>query len=747
MLDWSSSMQTASLEYKKTIRQLPRNRGYIRATIGIINQEAQNSASAKESKLAYFSNDTKPFEGNSVSRIYATAEKNFSKIDGTMYFLPEENSSLNLYNNGLVSEDIAGVLNINFKEPAGFDIKGLMIEFGDSYPNMIEIEWDNGKNLYKNENGRFITEDVYEGVTFLKIIPVNMETRLRIFEITFGIAKTFTNESVLNYSLKEYVSPVSESIPSQDMVLEVDNQSLYYSVDNPESAFAFLETGQEIRVMFGYDITGNGTVEWLPENTCYLKEWKADDIKARFVATDRFDYITGYYYKGLYRENGISLYDLAIDVLNDAGIDDSKEYYLDPYLKNIIVYNPIPPVKSTEALQIIANAGRCILYQDRKKRIHMDSSFVPDMVISTDNKEEYSSVEKLLKSTLKEAYAIQSNDFSIVDGSVLFMPLEGPYKKTGYVSKSIADESGLFLNNPIITITSEASFSVYGLIINFRNVAPKQFVITTYNQGEQVEQHVIDDSELSYVTYETFELFDTMKIEFTKGYPNAKVTIDNILISDITDYTLERSIDIYGNPVGQRKNKVKSISVARNVYKNNSEIVELALEKVTMIESELIQTVVFSEPVYEISVSADSANVNAEIIEKSSYMVVVKFEKSTSAKEEFTYKVSGKKYTIDIFQEKSIYNAHGEEMLWNNPLISNIEHAKDVKDWIATHFLGDVEYEISWRGDPRIDAGDLIYLELKNRDTALTKIYQNTLNFNGAWSSVLKARKAVVSWQ
>ena len=747
MLDWSSSMQTASLEYKKTIKQLPRNRGYIRATIGIINQEAQNSASAKESKLAYFSNDTKPFEGNSVSRIYATAEKNFSKLDGTMYFLPEENSSLNLYNNGLVSEDIAGVLYINFKEPAGFDIKGLMIEFGDSYPNMIEIEWDNGKNLYKNENGRFITEDVYEGVTFLKIIPVNMETRLRIFEITFGIAKTFTNESVLNYSLKEYVSPVSESIPSQDMVLEVDNQSLYYSVDNPESAFAFLETGQEIRVMFGYDITGNGTVEWLPENTCYLKEWKADDIKARFVATDRFDYITGYYYKGLYRENGISLYDLAIDVLNDAGIDDSKEYYLDPYLKNIIVYNPIPPVKSTEALQIIANAGRCILYQDRKKRIHMDSSFVPDMVISTDNKEEYSSVEKLLKSTLKEAYAIQSNDFSIVDGSVLFMPLEGPYKKTGYVSKSIADESGLFLNNPIITITSEASFSVYGLIINFRNVAPKQFVITTYNQGEQVEQHVIDDSELSYVTYETFELFDTMKIEFTKGYPNAKVTIDNILISDITDYTLERSIDIYGNPVGQRKNKVKSISVARNVYKNNSEIVELALEKVTMIESELIQTVVFSEPVYEISVSADSANVNAEIIEKSSYMVVVKFEKSTSAKEEFTYKVSGKKYTIDIFQEKSIYNAHGEEMLWNNPLISNIEHAKDVKDWIATHFLGDVEYEISWRGDPRIDAGDLIYLELKNRDTALTKIYQNTLNFNGAWSSVLKARKAVVSWQ
>lgn len=72
----------------------------------------------------------------------------------------------------------------------------------------------------------------------------------------FGIANTFTNEKVMGCSMKEYVSPISESIPSMDVSIKVDNQDLYYSVDNPESAIAYMEIGQEVKVTFGYDVTG-----------------------------------------------------------------------------------------------------------------------------------------------------------------------------------------------------------------------------------------------------------------------------------------------------------------------------------------------------------------------------------------------------------------------------------------------------------------------------------------------------------
>lgn len=89
--------------------------------------------------------------------------------------------------------------------------------------------------------------------------------------------------------------------------------------------------------------------------------------KGKFTATDRFDNMTGKYHKGTYHPDGISLYALAEDVLTDAGVDP-REYFIDPYLKKVTVQNPIPIVKHTEALQMIANAGRCIMTQDREEK-------------------------------------------------------------------------------------------------------------------------------------------------------------------------------------------------------------------------------------------------------------------------------------------------------------------------------------------------------------------------------------------
>ena len=48
-------MQKVSDLYKKSIKQKMRNRGYIRATIGIVNSEAQeNIESSKTNNLEYF---------------------------------------------------------------------------------------------------------------------------------------------------------------------------------------------------------------------------------------------------------------------------------------------------------------------------------------------------------------------------------------------------------------------------------------------------------------------------------------------------------------------------------------------------------------------------------------------------------------------------------------------------------------------------------------------------------------------
>ena len=532
-----------------------------------------------------------------------------------------------------------------------------------------------------------------------------------------------------------------------DASLTIDNQDLYYSPDNPESAIAYMEIGQKVKVAFGYDVTGNGDIEWLPETTSYLNTWSADDVQAKFTSTDRFYQLTDTYYKGMYRSDGITLYDLALDVLNDAGIEDEREFYLDPYLKRITVYNPLPAVKHSEALQIIANAGRCALYEDRANKIHLKSSFVPDMQVSVNNKTDYSSIENLLKDNQKDAYAIASNDFSRVDGSLFFMPKDGNYKEIGYVSNSIADANGNFTENPIITVNLESGFTAFGMIMNFRNVAPQEFVIRTYYLNVLQDTYTVQNPDTEYITDQQFNDFDKMEIEFTKGHPNARITIDNILIGDVTDYRLSRTRDLMDNPTGTRQEKFKMISVKKTNYRESQEgFRELITEKVLLTE-DMEHTVYFSIASYGFQASVkDNSNIGVQIVASSNYFVAVKFTNATVGTE-IELVIQGYEYVADESYYRVAHNPNGQEIEWSNPLISTDEQARDLEEWIATYYLGDVDYEISWRGDPRVEANDLFYLELKNREDALIRSYQNELSFNGSWSGSMKARKVVMSWR
>ena len=461
-------MQNVSKAYKQSMKGIGRNRGYIKATIGVINSQAQkNVAVDNQTAVTYFADIKKPFNNYTVDNVYATAEQDFSKVDGTMYFLPPKNSTLEIYNNGIVTESLLGAVKIFFSGITGLDIKGLTIDFGEYYPVDFTIQNDSVTRTYTcNDKSYWVTEDVFNGTSYIIITPtkmINGQGRLRIYQFYCGIVNAFSNKEVKKYSGKQYVSSITDTIPSNDISLTIDNQNQYYSPDNPDSALAYMEVGQEVKIQFGYDVLGNNEIEWLPEETTYLKTWSATDTEAKFTATDRFDYLTGKYYRGLYRENGISLYDLAIDVLNDAGITDEREYSIDPYLKNIKVQNPMPTVKHSEALQIIANAGRCVLFEDRNSKIHMQASFIPDMTAESNGETSYSHVSDVLNREDKDAYAICSSDFSKVDGTVFFMSSDSNYLKTGYISSQIADASGTFTENPKITINLEAAFVAYGL--------------------------------------------------------------------------------------------------------------------------------------------------------------------------------------------------------------------------------------------------------------------------------------------
>ena len=743
-------MQMASKEYIESMKLPFRNRGYVKVSIGVVNSDAQNNAKVTNTELLYLANKEKPFDGYDVNKIYATCEQNFSKVDGTMYFPPRKDSGLEIYNNGIITNEILGSAKIEFTDKSGLDIKGITIDFGHCYPTEFTIETNLTTRIYKNSSEKFVTEDSFDGTNYFWIKPktmVNGKGRLRIGNMIFGIANTFTNEKVMGCSMKEYVSPISESIPSMDVSIKVYNQDLYYSVDNPESAIAYMEIGQEVKVTFGYDVTGNGDIEWLNETTTYLNSWSANDTEAVFTSTDRFYQLRDNFYGGKYRKDGISLYDLALEVLESAGITDEREYYIDPYLKKIIVYNPLPVVSHAEALQIIANAGRCALREDRKNKIILRSSFVPNMIAETNDIANFGKIDNILKESKKDAYANASKDFSVVDGSLYFLPKDNNYLNTGYVSDSVSDGNGIFQKNPKITVNLESSFDAYGLIINFRNTAPEEFKIVTYNNGVLKEEFIVKKPDISFLTDHVFLEFNKMVIEVTKGYSNSRLFIDNILINDVTDYRLDRVRDLIKNPTGTRYEKIKNIVITRENYKESTGAIEELIQETVSFESDSEYTIYFNRPSYGFKVSVpENPELKVSIVDSSDFYIKVRIT-NIKAKTDVKVKVEGYEYLTEENNYIVNHNVNGQEITWNNPLISTIQHAKDLEEWIAEYYLGNIDYEISWRGDPRTEANDLFYMELKGREDALIRSYQNEISFNGAWSGNMKARKVEMSWR
>lgn len=778
-------MQAASQAYKDEMRKQFRDHSYVRVTIGLVNQEAQASAYIPEaSRYTYYSNLKRPFDNYQVDVLYAACDQDYTTVDGSMYFLPRARADAVL-NQGIVTEGLQGTVEMRF--PVRLDIKGLTVEFGKAYPVDFRIESDNNTVAVSgNASGHFVTEEIFAGATYLRFVPsalVNGQGRFRIHMITFGIGIYFDNRKIVSATKKERVSPVMEDMPTVDFELVVDNKNRAFDVENVESTVNFLEIGQEIEVIYGQELD-DGSVEWMPGATVYLREWSADDKEMSFTATDRFDGMDGTYYRGQYYAGGISLYDLAVDVLEDAGVD-SRTYWLDSYLRGITVCNPIPAVPHREALQLIANAGRCLLYQDREGNIFMKSSFIPDMAASSGDEAYFSHAEAVLDGTDKDEYGLAAHDYTDVRSTQYFLPRQSggaAYLNTGYISEAVALEDGTFTVNPTVEIRAEAAYKCFGMTLQFGRIPPVEMAVHAYLDG--VLQEVFPVTELERVTVISHEFpeWDRMVLEFTKhrsenvedgltylvdSYGNYltdgdgnyfvtvsgsqrgraagdtrgyRVVLDNISFGDSTDYELSYGRELTETPKGTQLAKVKELQVIRTMYAPGTEYKSLARESVSVTAADNRYTIYLSNPShgYAASIVDAAAGQGVSIVDSSAYYVTVEL---SGVAGDVEVEIHGYEYIVTQALVSRRLNPTGSLEVWENPLVSDTIHAADLADWVGDYMRADREYDLKYRGEPRIDANDIMFLENKYVPDLLIRVFEHTLKFNGALSGTIKARR------
>lgn len=737
-------MQKVSKAYKESMKSSLRERAYIMISFGLVNQEAQAKATVDNGSYAYYSNKDNIFGEHIDDTVYATLEEEFTKVDGSMFFLPRATEGGRYYDTGIVSDKLVSearcevVISLN---TIATDFKGLTINFGENYPVDFDIVGSTGQTIEfrGNTKSKWSTEEVLENTTYIKLVFYKMknpQSRLRIYSIMFGYGLVYYNDSVMSSALDCYVSPIGADVPQFDFSVTLKNYDHYFNVDNPNSAINYLETGQEMDIMYGYQTPGSDTIEWIQGNHLWCSEWESDDNTATIRCQDIFRNMDGEYVKGLYSATGKSYYALAEEILKDAGI---SEYYIDPRLKKLYSNNPIPRVKYKEALQIIANACRCVLTQSRDGKVQIKSNFMPSASIATNGEETYSNAANVLTDTPKVEYATLAGNYTPTDGTMFFLPRNGKAAlTTGYVSKEISGANGTFTKNPVVTITMEAIRAYYGLKLVFGTALPAAFTIRTYKGGEPVNEYPVEKDEINTtsIILRDFDDFDVMKIEFTKtAEPYNRIVLNYFSLSDVVDFTMNRR-DMTSSPKAIKQELIKEVIVPCYTYQENNREENLVYEDIDVVAGE-VETYYIQDPSYGYKVKLDEIEGKATVVAWSNYFVTIKFNVTGSFKLEvqgYRYKIVEKYATVSL-------NARGKTVKWKNPLISNTTMANELAAWLADYYTAGIEYEYDTRGNPELDATDIVYQENEFHDGMRVNIYRHTVNFKQAFSGRVTARR------
>lgn len=737
-------MQKVSKAYKESMKSSLRERAYIMISFGLVNQEAQAKATVDNGSYAYYSNKDNIFGEHIDDTVYATLEEEFTKVDGSMFFLPRATEGGRYYDTGIVSDKLVSearcevVISLN---TIATDFKGLTINFGENYPVDFDIVGSTGQTIEfrGNTKSKWSTEEVLENTTYIKLVFYKMknpQSRLRIYSIMFGYGLVYYNDSVMSSALDSYVSPIGADVPQFDFSVTLKNYDHYFNVDNPNSAINYLETGQEMDIMYGYQTPGSDTIEWIQGNHLWCSEWESDDNTATIRCQDIFRNMDGEYVKGLYSAAGKSYYALAEEILKDAGI---SEYYIDPRLKKLYSNNPIPRVKYKEALQIIANACRCVLTQSRDGKVQIKSNFMPSASIATNGEETYSNAANVLTDTPKVEYATLAWNYTPTDGTMFFLPRNGKAAlTTGYVSKEISGANGTFTKNPVVTITMEAIRAYYGLKLVFGTALPAAFTIRTYKGGEPVNEYPVEKDEINTtsIILRDFDDFDVMKIEFTKtAEPYNRIVLNYFSLSDVVDFTMNRR-DMTSSPKAIKQELIKEVIVPCYTYQENNREENLVYEDIDVVAGE-VETYYIQDPSYGYKVKLDEVEGKATVVAWSNYFVTIKFNVTGSFKLEvqgYRYKIVEKYATVSL-------NARGKTVKWKNPLISNTTMANELAAWLADYYTAGIEYEYDTRGNPELDATDIVYQENEFHDGMRVNIYRHTVNFKQAFSGRVTARR------
>lgn len=747
-------MQNTPAAYKAELKKTGRRPTYVQVYIGVINDTAQRSPTIVSEDLFQKAsiNLNNPM-GELVN--VATWERQRLTVDGSQVATALDTR---LINYGFISKALSDAegnfatadkpyFSIDFG--IAQDLYGITFVF-DSFLQTVATDITvqgylagtntETKNIKNPEQLSYLTATLGFNKVDKIVVTINQINKpyqhFRISQTTMGMGLTFNNSDIFETSLSIDTDPLSGTIPSYSFKLTLNNVFNQFNFEDPDNFIWFVQNKQKMQVSYGQEVE-DGDIVWLKGGTYIVnKPPVVNETTAEISAGSVFDYLD-YLLDGTQlpstTQDLYSLTEYVMDLLNKFYIIESLKisYILDSGMKNIFTSAPLPAVELRQALQYIANAAMCSIYVDRDFNIIFKSAYIPEASLSYTLGEKYSSSDGILEGAVPSSnYARWSNHFIKVNGMDYFDPYDVPsdeYHQVGYCSTVISDASGEFFNKPTLTVTYTAATNVSNFTIVSDVVIIKEMTIVGYRDNLEVFNATVSATDFTYVYPDLIIGVDKLVITVNRiNQEHSPIIIKEINCVERTNYLLART-ETTGEPETTILNPLRAVNVA--VYKYTVQDAVEELGKTTAYCAPQTNTQIridFSEPVSVTDVSVSQGRVVETT--NTAYASIVTVSNFGDEGFETTVTVQGKKVIVtkETYIHKIQDNGYVETV--DNPLVTSIEHAKRIANWIADYAAYPKQYTVPYRGDPSLDAIDFIRYETKIHTTPLTLITGYELN-------------------
>lgn len=701
--------------YKSTMNQPVRPTSQFQARLEMLDRGVEHDSTIEQTNKAVFS--TSVFD-KAHECDYLTFEKDYMMVGGNALILPESNYMAN----GFVSSSLTngtGVFDsiptISFEFDTMKSFVGMTYTFAKTYPKQIRVTAYLNNEIVKQ---MIVEPDALEYVDEKNHVPEcdkvifeflsmgDAYRRLRISRMVFGLVKVFTNADVLSTHHDIQVDPISSSLPSNTLTMTVLNFDKDYNPDNPHGMWEYFRNGLPLQVRYGTLV--DGVTEWVDCAYLFLSDAPtARENTATFQASDTISYLTDTYYKGLYRENGISLYELAVDVLTDAGVN---EYELPIVLKDVKTYAPMPVLTHRECLQLIANAGRCVLYTDVSGKIVMRLQLNAEVSITDNGHLPWANSDKTKTGGANYDYiTFEPNKWHIDDCARYIVPEDlRACKETCFVSDAMSDTKGRFTEPPKLFVSYSLPVSSYQFQISFDSVneeyAPDFNVIFAKDDEVIKRVEVRGNTEIIYTVNDEIIGYTMVTIEIlATSRPSNRIRVEAIDNGRVTDFYLDFQLAL-SRPTVIKTEELKSVDVKVHSYLVRETIDAIYDSGEIIVEGRERLQVSYAPSVDAIPSVEGGTLVGYEMYAQTGFIEV---EAHGVVKVTVDGHVLNEKQSIVSVKESKT----GEICPLDNPLITDSAFAQDVGTWVGNYLKNRNSYETNFRQDFRLDANDVIYFQ------------------------------------